>query len=348
MKWSDEEIKKLIKLFPTTTNKELAIILNRTERQIKSKSFRLKLKKNTEHKSKLRSKTNKEMGRDLNECALKEIAIKYKTRSEFQRLDSSAYTTARVKGILDEICKHMIKLNYSTPQLILSFIISKLVNTKILYNNRKIIKPYELDIFLPEYDLAFEYDGKRWHVDNNNDLIKNNMCYQNDITLIRIAENNRDYINDIKIQLIDKIDLINTCCNSNITKKDIECIKREDINSFVNENIKRKEKVPRKLWKVDNIREEIEKYEYLSDFIANSKGCYLHIKRNKLDRLLNRLKRKREILNDEKVKKEIDKYSTLSDFRINSRKFYEYVKRYRKFELIKHLTRHKNWKNRKK
>lgn len=43
----------------------------------------------------------------------------------------------------------------------------------------------------------------------------------------------------------------------------------------------------------NDILNEIDKYEYLLDFIKTSHGCYLHIKRNKLDHLLDKLKRKR-------------------------------------------------------
>ena len=36
---------------------------------------------------------------------------------------------------------------------------------KILRNDRKVIKPYELDILVPSLDLAFEFNGTYWHSD---------------------------------------------------------------------------------------------------------------------------------------------------------------------------------------
>ena len=38
-------------------------------------------------------------------------------------------------------------------------------NIKILRNDRKVIKPYELDILVPELNLAFEFNGIYWHSD---------------------------------------------------------------------------------------------------------------------------------------------------------------------------------------
>lgn len=41
--------------------------------------------------------------------------------------------------------------------------IKSIYSGEIIDNSRKIIAPYELDIYLPELKLAFEYDGTYWH-----------------------------------------------------------------------------------------------------------------------------------------------------------------------------------------
>ena len=41
------------------------------------------------------------------EGTLQEEALKYQTRNEFSNFSNSAYTTARKKGLLDQICGHM-------------------------------------------------------------------------------------------------------------------------------------------------------------------------------------------------------------------------------------------------
>lgn len=87
----------------------------------------------------------------------------------------------------------------------------------IILHNRTILNGKELDIYLPELNLAFEYDGRYWHADPNiykeNDIIENitakeiwerdskkdKQCIDLGITLIRIKEN--DYLQNKNIIL---------------------------------------------------------------------------------------------------------------------------------------------------
>ena len=39
----------------------------------------------------------------------------------------------------------------------------KIFKCDVNINVRTKIKPYELDIYISEYNIAFEYDGKLWH-----------------------------------------------------------------------------------------------------------------------------------------------------------------------------------------
>lgn len=77
---------------------------------------------------------------------------------------------------------------------------------KIIHNDRTVLSGKELDIYLPEINLAFEYDGKYWHADPRlykaTDIIdgrtaaeiweydkkKDLLCKNLGITLIRIKE----------------------------------------------------------------------------------------------------------------------------------------------------------------
>lgn len=59
--------------------------------------------------------------------------------------------------------------------------------------NREMIKPYELDIFLPTLNIGIEYNGLRWHSekfgkDKNYHLNKLNKCKKNGIKLIQVFE----------------------------------------------------------------------------------------------------------------------------------------------------------------
>ena len=70
---------------------------------------------------------------------------------------------------------------------------------KINENNKKIIKPYELDIYLPELKLAIEYNGEYWHNKREQEKpgyhqLKEKLCQQRDITLINVWEN--DWLNN--------------------------------------------------------------------------------------------------------------------------------------------------------
>lgn len=88
--------------------------------------------------------------------------------------------------------------------------ICEFYNGNIIAHDRSILKGRELDIYLPELKIAFEYDGRYWHADPNiykeTDLIENTLakdiwerdakkdtlCLSLGITLIRIKEN--DYL----------------------------------------------------------------------------------------------------------------------------------------------------------
>lgn len=59
--------------------------------------------------------------------------------------------------------------------------------------NRNLISPYELYIYIPEKNIAIEYNGLRWHSeqfkgDNNYHVTKTEMCNEKGIELIQIFE----------------------------------------------------------------------------------------------------------------------------------------------------------------
>ncbi|MFV2016517.1 MAG: hypothetical protein ACC656_13890, partial [Candidatus Heimdallarchaeota archaeon] len=66
------------------------------------------------------------------------------------------------------------------------------LDVEYISNTRKIISPYELDIYIPEYNLAIEYNGLFWHSEIYKDvdyhLMKTEMCENLGIRLIHIFE----------------------------------------------------------------------------------------------------------------------------------------------------------------
>lgn len=63
---------------------------------------------------------------------------------------------------------------------------------EIILNSKKIIEPYELDIYLPELKLAFEFNGLYWHCEekkgSNYHTKKTELCEAKGIQLIHILE----------------------------------------------------------------------------------------------------------------------------------------------------------------
>lgn len=326
--WTESEIKNLCELFPNFYTHEIAKKLNRSERSIQMKAKRLKLKKTIEHKSKCIAKRNKMVGRDLTFEFVKNQALLYKTRGEFQKKDSSCYRVALRSGYLDEICLHMLKVSYSIPQLIIQEIMNVILNKKCIYNDRKTLKPYELDLYYPDYKLAFEYNGKGWHINNKNDEIKLKKCKELHITLIIIKETSRKYEEDVKKQLIFNLPVINRIVGKTIGPDEINNIDVSGVldqiftknhllelaksygsyKKFKSEQPKAYQRLSKlKLlyqsilhmsdrpvkYDLEMLQSKISKYQFLGDFIRCDRPAYTYIKKNKLNNLLGGLIRKR-------------------------------------------------------
>jgi hypothetical protein len=362
MTWTDSNIEYIKNNYHNTRNEDLANDLNIKINSIITMARKLKLYKSKEHRSKMISKRNRMVGQNHTIESLKESSILYKTKGEFQYNNPSGYSYAKRYNLLDDICKHMIPQSYSIPQLICKYIFDILVGEECEYDTRKIIKPYELDLYYHTKKLAIEYNGKGWHSEDDNTKLKIQMCEKLDITLLVIIENNRRYEEDIKNQIIDNLDIINNVLNKNIKSDDIHNIivdnsifdklldtesifkitkKYTDYTLFKKENYKLYQKIyrlnqldkytshmkrQRELWNIDKIKETVSKYEFLYELIDNDQGCYNHIKRNKLEHLIKKLKYKNtKKWNIDKIKETIDKYELLKDFKSNEKGCYSYI-----------------------
>lgn len=132
------------------------------------------------------------------------------------------YSFTGLNGLLQKyqenfcpICSREYKHQTTTSNLEKEFqdyINSITTNYEIYKNNRTILEGKELDVYIPDLKLAFEFDGTYWHADprfyNENDIIKNNtaneiwkrdknkdvLCENKNIKLIRIKE--YDWLND--------------------------------------------------------------------------------------------------------------------------------------------------------
>lgn len=335
--WTSVEVDKLVDLYPNHYNVEIANILGKSMSAIENKGYRLGLKKsdflinkrNNDGINQRKIKNNKKF-RDLTYDKLIEIGQRYKTKIEFIKSDSSAYDTARRIGILDEVCAHMSVIKFSTPQLILQNIMDKLLNTYSTYNDRKIIKPYELDILYLDFKLAFEYQGLYWHKDSRiNDDAKINLCINNGITLIQIYETSRNYEKDIKQQIINNLEIINSISNNNKTI--------DDVTSIIVDN------VYDSLYNKEELLNLTKSYSSFKKFKKEQPKIYKKLlKLGIIDVATKHMsdKRKKILISVDDIQLIVNNYTTLYKFRSENLKLYKHIKKTKKDYLLSNLTKY--------
>jgi hypothetical protein len=113
--------------------------------------------------------------------------------------------------ILCTVCNPISKSFSMGEKELLNFIYEN-YNGEIIENDVKTIKPYELDIYLPDLKLAIEYNGLYWHsedkVGKNYHKYKSQMCANVGIKLIHVWENhwmdNKDIVKSILSGYLNK------------------------------------------------------------------------------------------------------------------------------------------------
>ncbi len=95
------------------------------------------------------------------------------------------------RGCRCGVCDSYNKM--SRPEKEIVTFIKSFYSGEVLENSRKIIPPFELDIYIPEKKLAIEYNGLYWHSeekgkDKHYHKNKYNLCKDKDIRLITIFE----------------------------------------------------------------------------------------------------------------------------------------------------------------
>lgn len=277
-------------------------------------------------------------GRILTKDLIENIAKKYNTRSDFQKSDPSAYKSSKMKygkDFRDQICRHMIVGNFSIPQLIFRKIIDTLTPEITLYDTRTIITPYELDIYIPKYKVAFEYNGKKWHETEDairRDQNKVKLCLDNNITLYTIKENSRNYESDIKMQLIAEITSINKILEIDVIDEDILNI---DCSEIYSELLSKRN--------LDDLECRISECVNISEFQKKFRGIYTFLQRSKKLSLLSGIRKKEELTNSEIVNRCLNIFN-YEIFTKDHNKLYQLcIKR----NLLDYATKHMVRKNKK-
>ena len=109
----------------------------------------------------------------------------------------------------------VIRKGSSKAERDLAYWVKDLLGNNVITSDRDVIKPFELDIHVPKYKLAIEYNGLYWHSelsggkDKNYHLNKTNMCKAAGIQLLHIfSSDNLDLWKSViraKLGLCDKI-----------------------------------------------------------------------------------------------------------------------------------------------
>ena len=270
-------------------------------------------------------------GREFTDEELIAEARKYKTKSELKAKDDSLLQIARRRGIpTSKLFEHMTEVSFSIPQLMCKLILETILEEKCLYNSRQIIKPYELDIYFEKYKLAIEYNGDYWH--NNleakqRDVIKQQICTENCISLIVINMKSRRWEEDIKNQIIENLDIINKITNKKITAVDITKIDCKEVYSNLPAIVD-----------LTDINEKINKCTSISEFAEKYKREYRYLRKSKQTHLLNKLRKKlNHPTNYEELIKACKQISSYSEFTSNH--FYLYSLCH-KLGILNDVTKH--------
>lgn len=163
--------------------------------------------------------SNKMIKTKIKNICLKYNAIKYdnnfftflcnKCKQEYEISSSLYYNRKRIKTEICTLCNPYMS-NESPNEIEVVNFIKKHYNKKIETKNRVILDGKELDIYLPDLNIAFEYNGVYWHSElykpNNYHLNKTKLCESKGIQLIHIWEDDWKYKqNIIKSMILNKL-----------------------------------------------------------------------------------------------------------------------------------------------
>jgi hypothetical protein len=137
-------------------------------------------------------------------------------------------------------CKASENIKYTSEgQLELETFLKSIGITNIVRNTKQIIHPFELDIYVPDKNIAIEYNGLYWHndsvVDKNYHLRKTELCEQKNIQLIHIFEDEWNSKKDIiKSILKSKFHIFDNRIYAR--KCEIVSITQDEKSKFLNHN----------------------------------------------------------------------------------------------------------------
>ena len=160
---------------------------------------------------------------------------------QFISSTDSSYNNRRRSN--QEICTNCnpLRKGYSITEKELLDYVSSIYSGTIVENDRSIIVPYELDIYLPELHLAIEFNGLYWHneehVSSNYHRMKSDLCKEKGVHLIHVFED--DWVNKQSIIKSVISNFVNNTVNRRIYARKCEIKAISDktlINNFLVSN----------------------------------------------------------------------------------------------------------------
>ena len=159
-----------------------------------------------------------------------EICKEFSSKNDFSPYEVVAHSKKRAKWVcntcshewetvidnrttLGSGCPHCFnaQLTSKAEREVAEYVVSLLGDDAVETSNRSIINPYELDIYIPDHNLAIEFNGLYWHTENQGKdkryhYNKWKMCKDKGIQLITIWEDEwRDKRNIVKSMLAHKL-----------------------------------------------------------------------------------------------------------------------------------------------
>lgn len=141
------------------------------------------------------------------------------------------------KSINKELCTNCNPQFECVPEKEISEFLDS-IGIAHIKRNRTIIKPYEIDIYIPEYRIAIEHNGIYWHselfIDNKYHQNKRLACEKVGIHLISIWEDEWKYNKELIKSLISNF--VGKSMKIGARKTEIRSVNTIDAKSFLNEN----------------------------------------------------------------------------------------------------------------
>lgn len=158
-----------------------------------------------------------------------------KCNSKFNR--TRQYST--ISKIKKDMCRVCYPINTGTSDKEKEVVNFLSEYCEVIQNDKTIINPKELDIVIPEHNLAIEFNGLYWHSeiykDKNYHINKKNACSEQGLTLVQIFED--EWQNSKEIVKSRLLSLINRNTKTIGARKClIQEINSKTANTFLKEN----------------------------------------------------------------------------------------------------------------